>query len=45
MTAKTEKSGVFSLSAQITEYCYGNKMNFSEINKVDIMWIYEAFKK
>lgn len=42
MTVKTEKSNFF-LSAQIVEYCYGNNMNFSEINKVDLMWIYEAF--
>lgn len=41
MTVKTEKSDFFFLSAQIMDY--GNKMNFSEINKVDLMWIYEAF--
>lgn len=43
LTVKTEKNDFF-LSAQIVEYYYGNKMNFSEINKVDLMSIYEAFK-
>lgn len=44
MTVKTEKSDFFFLSAQIMEYCCGNEMNFSEINNIDLIWIYEAFK-
>lgn len=43
MTVKTEKC--FFLSALIMDYDYKNKMNFSAINKVDLMWIYQAFKK
>lgn len=42
MTVKTEKC--FFLSALIMDYDYKNKMNFSAINKVDLMWIYQAFK-
>lgn len=44
MTVKTEKSDFFFLSARIMEYCCENEMNLSEINTIELIWIYEAFK-